>query len=162
RKTLADGADVRALWNHDDSIVLGRTKSGTLRLEEDSKGLKVWIDPPKSAAGYVESIRRGDVDSMSFGFVAVRDKVTKRKDGTTLRELLEVKLFDVSPVAFPAYSGTTIEARNVQDILARAASVEERRAELDRMSREIREAEKRRLDRAAAVYDRPTPKVPES
>ncbi|RIK35690.1 MAG: HK97 family phage prohead protease [Chloroflexi bacterium] len=75
REKIAPGAfagslqdDVRALWNHETGIVLGRTKSGTLRLAEDDVGLAIEIDPPSSAGNYIETIERGDVDQMSFAF----------------------------------------------------------------------------------------------
>jgi len=105
-------ADVRALWNHDANYVLGRTKSGTLRLAEDDKGLRIEIDPPDTtwANDLITSIERGDVDQMSFGFRAIRDEWSK-EDGQTVRELIEVELFDVSPVTFPAYEATQVSVR---------------------------------------------------
>ena len=60
--------------DHNRDHVLGRTTAGTLRLREDDHGLRVEIDPPASAAGFVESVRRGDVNQMSFGFYVKRDK----------------------------------------------------------------------------------------
>lgn len=110
-RTIENGFDTRALFNHDDNIVLGRIKAGTLSLSTDDHGLKVRIKPPQSAAGVVESIKRGDIDQMSFGFVSIKDEVTSRSDGTRLRELKEVKLYDVSPVTFPAYPTTEVQAR---------------------------------------------------
>lgn len=105
-------ADVRALWNHDPNYVLGRTKSGTLRLAEDDKGLRIEIDPPDTtwANDLITSIERGDVDQMSFGFRAIRDE-WKKEGGQTVRELIEVELFDVSPVTFPAYEATQVSVR---------------------------------------------------
>lgn len=114
-KTLSDGADVRALWNHNPDYVLGRTKSGTLRLKTDDKGLWIEIDPPKTtwARDLMESIKRGDVDQMSFGFRTVRDRWTNNEEnGEVLRELIEVQLFDVSPVTFPAYPQTEVYVRS--------------------------------------------------
>lgn len=105
-KTLREKPDVRALWNHDSAQVLGRTKSGTLEIHEDDVGLKVRIRPPEAATDRVESIRRGDVDGMSFGFRTIRDEWRHENDGTAERELIEVELFEVSPVSFPAYEGT--------------------------------------------------------
>jgi len=120
RKTLQE-ADVRALWNHDENFVLGRTKSGTLRLEEDERGLKIEIDPPDTqwARDLLVSIERGDVDQMSFAFVPVKDNWTEGRDGKPLRELLEVRLFDVSPVTWPAYPQTSIQVRSWQQWLER-------------------------------------------
>lgn len=105
--------DVRALWNHDPNFVLGRKKNGTLSLSEDDVGLRVKISPPETsfAADVVEMIRRGDVDQMSFGFRTITDK-WRKQDGETIRELVEVDLFDVSPVTFPAYPQTDVSARS--------------------------------------------------
>lgn len=121
RETIAQGAfaktiqesDVRALWNHDANYPLGRNKAGTLRLKEDKKGLAIEIDPPNTqwASDLLESIRRGDVDQMSFGFQTIRDKWDSDDKNAVKRELQEVRLFDVSPVTFPAYPQTTVAVR---------------------------------------------------
>ena len=121
-KTIRDGADVRALWNHNPDYVLGRTKSGTLRLREDDHGLAIEIDPPDTtwARDLIATIRRGDVDQMSFGFIPVRSEVKIIDDHddngqlrrSVIRELIEVRLFDVSPVTFPAYPQTEISVRS--------------------------------------------------
>ena len=107
------GADVRALWNHDTNLPLGRTKAGTLRIEEDAHGLRVEIIPPNTTAGRdaLESIRRGDVDQMSFGFDVVEDEWDQLDDGQLMRTLRKVRLYEVSPVVFPAYPQTTVSAR---------------------------------------------------
>jgi HK97 family phage prohead protease len=109
--SLAD--DVRALWNHDTAYVLGRTAAGTLRLSEDAKGLRVEIDPPETAlaASFVESIRRGDVSQMSFGFSVLEDTWDEDDQGQMIRTLLKVKLYEVSPVTFPAYTETEVGVR---------------------------------------------------
>lgn len=104
------GGDVRALWNHNDDIVLGRTKAGTLRLREDAHGLGVEIDMPQARPELLESIQRGDVDQMSFAFEVEDEEWGKDADGVPLRTLRKVRLFEVSPVAFPAYPDTTIAA----------------------------------------------------
>lgn len=109
--TASLGDDVRALWNHDTGIVLGRAKNGTLRLAEDKTGLRVEIEPPASAANYVESIQRGDVDQMSFGFRTLEDTWDEDGEGQLVRTLLKVKLYEVSPVSFPAYSATSVGVR---------------------------------------------------
>jgi len=107
-----DGAiesdDVRALWNHDSSNVLGRTKAGTLRLSSDKVGLLSEIDFPATAVRERESVERGDVDQMSFGFSVVRELWEEDKEGRELRTILEAKLYDVSPVAFPANESTDL------------------------------------------------------
>lgn len=103
--------DVRALWNHNDDIVIGRTKAQTLRLAEDAHGLRVEIDLPQSRPELLESIRRGDVDQMSFAFEVQADEWGKGDDGVPLRTLQKVRLFEVSPVTFPAYPQTSIAMR---------------------------------------------------
>jgi hypothetical protein len=110
--------DVRALWNHNTDIVLGRTKSGTLRLVDKQEGLGVEIDPPDTQAGRdaVTSIRRGDVDQMSFAFsVRTGGDDWKEKDGKMVRTLKRgacKQLYDVSPVTFPAYPQTSVAVRS--------------------------------------------------
>ncbi len=109
------GDDVRALWNHDAAYVLGRTAAGTLRLSEDAHGLRVEIDPPDTplARSFVESIRRGDVSQMSFGFSVLEDAWDEDEQGQTIRTLHKVKLYEVSPVAFPAYTETEVALRAI-------------------------------------------------
>ncbi len=126
RESVAPGAfagsltgDVRALFNHSSDIILGRTNAGTLRLAEDSVGLAVEIDLPETRAAQdlAESIDRGDVDQMSFGFRVITDKWTRLKNGDITRELQDVTLFDVSPVVFPAYPQTDIGLRSLAAFL---------------------------------------------
>lgn len=102
-------SDVRALWNHDANIVLGRTKAGTLRLEEDDKGLRVEIDPPSWASGYMETIKRGDVNEMSFAFTVAEDEIDGEKNIRSIREF--DRIYDVSPVTYPAYPQTSVKVR---------------------------------------------------
>ena len=106
--------DVRALWNHNPDYVLGRTKSGTLRLAEDDKGLVIEIDPPDTQWGrdLLVSIDRGDVSEMSFGFRTIKDSWVNQGGTNPERTLIEVKLFDVSPVTFPAYAFTSVKVRD--------------------------------------------------
>lgn len=115
-KTI-QGGDVRALWNHDTASPLGRTKNGTLELKEDAMGLHIAITPPDTQWGRdaMESIRRGDVDQMSFGFVCTRDNWIKDAAGFPLREVLEVDLWEVSPVTFPAYPDTSCAMRSMKE-----------------------------------------------
>lgn len=116
-KTLQDGADVRALLNHNPDFVLGRTKSGTLTLSEDEKGLRCKIELPdtQTARDLHESVKRGDIDQMSFGFITVRDDWVYDEESDEVRRILkEVKLFDVSPVSFPAYQDTEVDARCIE------------------------------------------------
>lgn len=109
--------DIRALFNHDPNYVLGRNKAGTLELAEDEKGLLVKITPPDTqwAKDLLVSIQRGDITQMSFGFIVLED-IWQESEGVDVRELLKVKLFDVSPVTFPAYSQTECNIRSAEDI----------------------------------------------
>lgn len=116
-KTIQE-ADIRALWNHNADYVLGRTRAGTLGLEEDDLGLRVDISPPETqwANDLMVSIDRGDVDQMSFGFEAIQERwLTEGEE--QIRELVEVRLYDVSPVTFPAYPQTTVQLRGLQQAL---------------------------------------------
>jgi len=109
--------DIRALFNHDPNYVLGRNKSGTLELAEDQKGLLVKITPPDTgwAKDLLVSIKRGDITQMSFGFIVLED-IWQESEGVDIRELLKVKLFDVSPVTFPAYSQTEVGVRSMEEV----------------------------------------------
>jgi uncharacterized protein len=119
-KTLKT-ADVRALVNHNVDYVLARSKSGTLSLAEDDHGLAVVINPPDTtwARDLMVSMERGDVNQMSFGFRVIKDKWESVKDENTdkrmdTRTLLEVALFDVSVVTFPAYKDTSVAVRAIE------------------------------------------------
>jgi HK97 family phage prohead protease len=120
-RALKEGHDVRALWNHNPDLVLGRTKAGTLRLSVDDRGLKIEADLPETQAGRDAhvSIGRGDVDQMSFAFRVLTDE-WRTENGEPLRELLDVELFDVSPVTYPAYQQTHVSARALQMALNKA------------------------------------------
>jgi HK97 family phage prohead protease len=113
RKTIKDGADVRLLIDH-TGVPLARTKSGTLKLREDDKGLymEARLDPANPDAVKMRSaLMRGDVSQMSFAFETVKDGWNKDR---TVRELKEVRLHDVSIVTYPAYEETSAEIRNNQ------------------------------------------------
>lgn len=123
REMIAPGAfarslsgDIRALYDHDTGLVLGRTKSGTLKIYDDARGLRVEVNPPNTAMArsVVESIRRGDIDQMSFGFRTIRDKWTGQGE-TMIRTLEDVELLEVSFVAFPAYPETSAAVRSLQE-----------------------------------------------
>jgi uncharacterized protein len=109
-KTLNDGADVRLLIDH-EGVPLARSKSGTLALEEDDRGLRVEaeLDPMNpDAARIISAMKRGDLSQMSFAFRTVKDNWNSDR---SVRELREVQLFDVSVVTFPAYEQTVAELR---------------------------------------------------
>lgn len=118
-KSLDSEKDVRALLNHDSTLVLGRKSAGTLALRKDAQGLLVEIDLPNTsyAADLQELMRRGDVSQMSFGFLVNPngDKWEgKTEDGLRLRTLTDVELVEVSIVAVPAYPDTSATLRNWQ------------------------------------------------
>jgi len=107
--------DIRALKNHNSDYVLGRNKSGTLTLSEDQRGLKIDVMPPDAqwARDLMVSIDRGDIDQMSFGFQTVSDR-WEIVDEKEVRTLMKVRLFDVSPVTFPAYPDTEVGLRSLE------------------------------------------------
>lgn len=109
-RAIKEKQDVIALREHDPSLVLGRSSSGTLTLEEDEIGLRATIEPPDTELGRetVELVKRGDLRHMSFGFMVKKESFEERDDGTIVRTLEDVDLFDVSVVGFPAYPQTDV------------------------------------------------------
>jgi HK97 family phage prohead protease len=115
--------DIKLLWNHDTSAVLGSTRAGTLKLVEDNRGLKVTATLPNTTLGRDAAVllKRGDVDSMSFGFSVPSGGDDWNEDGSE-RVLKSVRLHEVSIVAFPAYTSTagTTSVRGLDKIAERA------------------------------------------
>ncbi|MCH4169493.1 MAG: HK97 family phage prohead protease [Streptococcaceae bacterium] len=110
-----DLSDIRALADHDSAKVLGRTKSSTLSLSVDNKGLygEITINPNDSdAVNLYERVKRGDIDQCSFGFDILDERMERREDGSTKWTITEIKLFEVSVVTFPAYADTAVQARS--------------------------------------------------
>ncbi len=109
--------DVRALFNHDENIILGRTTSGSLSIAVDSRGLSYTITPPDTPTVrdlVLEPMRRGDITQSSFGFNVARggDDWEEDDDGVVVRTITKIKrLWDVSPVVFPAYPDTQVATR---------------------------------------------------
>lgn len=108
------GGDIRALINHDTTLVLGRTKAGTLELKVDSRGLwgRIRVNQADGdALNLYSRIERGDVDQCSFGFEIIEEETEWRDDGSVHWTIKRVKLYEVSPVTFPAYEDTSVSAR---------------------------------------------------
>lgn len=113
--TSSLGGDIRALTNHDTTLVLGRNKVHTLELREDSHGLwgSIRINPKDSdAVNTYERIKRGDVDQCSIGFMVRSEETDFRADGSIHWTITDVELFEVSVCTFPAYEETSISARH--------------------------------------------------
>lgn len=112
-RAIAENGDIRALFNHDWNNVLGRTKSGTLRLEEDERGLKFEVELPNTsvARDLAESMRRGDINQCSFGFFATEETWDYSMEPAT-RTIHEVELYEVSVVSVPAYDDTEASVRS--------------------------------------------------
>lgn len=114
-KTLREG-DQLMVWSHDQSRPLARRSNGTLTLEEDDRGLKftaILGDTSWGEDAY-ESIARGLVNQMSFAFQVVRDEWLPYGD-MAIRKVRELKLLEISPVVFPSYEATEVQARCVLD-----------------------------------------------
>ena len=146
--------DIRSLWNHESKYLLGRNQNGTLELSEDSEGLEFVAVLPETtyADDVLALVRRGDLTQMSFGFSVIGERWPERKDWPegidyeaagvqTLRVLTEVKLYEVSPVTFPAYPETSVEAREYIDGLNQARGL----ADKSRAQGRRRELAKRQL-----------------
>ncbi|WP_440868103.1 HK97 family phage prohead protease [Staphylococcus shinii] len=144
----ADLSDVRCLIDHDSSKVLGRTTSETLELTVDSEGLYFRCQLPNTTYGrdIYESVRRGDISQMSFGFILAEDgdEFEKRDDGLFKRTLRKIKsLFDVSIVTYPAYNDT--------DVAPALRSIEAiKQEELDKAKEEANRLE---LEKVKAEYE---------
>jgi HK97 family phage prohead protease len=149
----ADSADVRALVNHDQALILGRTTSGTLRLAEDEHGLRVEIDPPDTQAGRdtAESLRRGDLSGMSLRFYYLEDAWDTSGE-VAVREVIEADLDEISICAFPAYPDTSAALRSLE---SHRRGQPRRTPARDRARRRLRLAE---ADSRPAPSPRPHPR----
>jgi HK97 family phage prohead protease len=123
KRSLKARNDIKLLWNHDTGAVLGSTRAGTLKLEEDSYGLRVTATLPDTTLGndVRTLVQRGDVSAMSFGFSVPANGDSWNTDGTE-RTLRSVRIHEVSIVAFPAYEQTagTAMVRSLDKVATRA------------------------------------------
>ena len=125
--------DVRALINHDTTLVLGRNKAKTLELKTDARGLYgvIKINPNDSdAVNLYERVKRGDVDQCSFGFNVVSEETEWRDDGTVKWTITEIDLHEVSVCTFPAYEDTGVAARSKEVEQHKEKQLEVRKANL--------------------------------
>lgn len=116
------GSDVRALWQHDPAQVLGRQASGTLRLRSDEHGLWYEVDLPDTTLGrdVLELVSRGDIDGSSFAFAPGETRYDAATG--TVHQLRVDRVMDVSPVTYPAYAGSSVQARSEAPTGARRRS----------------------------------------
>lgn len=125
--------DIRALINHNTELVLARTKSGTLTLRVDEKGLWARIvvnENDIDALNLYARVQRGDVDQCSFGFNVLDEDIECRDDGTTKWTINKVDLHEVSVVTFPAYEDTGVQARKREFEEIKERSLESRKKAL--------------------------------
>jgi len=110
-RTFAEKIDLRYLWSHNPDITMGRMSAGTLRIRKTTRGLAIEADPPRWAAGQIESVKRRDVTQQSFAFETVEDD-WHIEDSVPVRDVLDMRVYESSAVAFPAYAATTLKAIN--------------------------------------------------
>jgi len=125
KRSLAEKADVKALFNHNANSILGRVKNGTLVLAEDERGLHFRVQLNKDSQAHRDlhaSVKRGDIDECSFAFTVPEggQEWSERQDETNkdwfaARKLTDVNLMDVSAVTYPAYDNTSVAARCFPD-----------------------------------------------
>lgn len=119
--------DVVALWNHDPSWVLGRQANDSLTFTDGEKQLDAVVTLDGDDAmhrHFARRIERRDVQGSSFGFETVKDQWEYHDDGTVTRTLIEVKMFDISPVTYPAYPDSGAEQRSLIDVATIRAGVD--------------------------------------
>lgn len=120
RKALQNDPDIKSRFNHQRGALLGRTKSGTMEVEENQSGVKYTVYPPDTqiARDVMQSIERGDIDGSSFTFAVAEggEEVTRQSDGTILREIFEFeKIGEIGPVEDQAYADTTTGIRSAEE-----------------------------------------------
>ena len=131
--SLEADTDVRALTNHDTTLVLGRTTVGTLQLRVDDRGLWGTIlinEKDQDAVNLYERVKRGDVSQCSFGFDILQEMREIREDGIVVYHLQRVKLWEVSVCTFPAYEETGVQARKADEETLRKRALDEWRARM--------------------------------
>lgn len=138
--------DVRALENHDVNRVLGRSKAGTLRLSVDATGLRYEIDAPNTsvARDLMENLALGNIDGSSFSFIVTDSNPVRKENGRRILEITGVRLFDVGPVTFPAYTAASSGVRSggvYDEKLRKDIEAAERKAFQESVERRLRVVE---------------------
>ncbi len=136
--TSIENDDIRAIFNHNSDFVLGRQSAGTLRLNEDERGVHFEVDVPNTtwAHDLVESISRGDIRENSFGFMTLSDHWEER-DGMLWRTVKEATLRELGPQVFPAYPQSDVQVRSMEDVLCVGRSCVRVGADPDVLAREM-------------------------
>lgn len=138
-RTISEGLDVRALVDHDSAKVIGRTRSGTLSLRKDSKGLRIEVEPDEEisyARDIMRAVARGDVSGMSFAFRTLEDE-WNYEGKTPIRTVTDMRISEVSIVTFPAYPQTDVQvAQRSLAAFQQSAAVQGNRVEF--LARELR------------------------
>jgi len=152
-KSLGDDIDVLARFQHDDLYLLGRTLSGTLRLNPDNVGLDYEVDinvDDPDAMRVAAMARRGDVQHSSFAFRTYDDDWSETEQGFPLRILRSIQLVDVAPVVNPAYLDTSSGLRSLADY--RGLSVDDvvAAARADALTELLREHQPQHIDLASS------------
>ena len=114
-KTLADGHNIYAMYNHNSDMILGSTRSGSLKLNTDNIGLhfELRINPNISyASDIAELVKSGDLEGCSFGFWVTDDEWTYTEDKIDLRIIKELELIEVTITPFPAYLDSEASCRS--------------------------------------------------
>jgi HK97 family phage prohead protease len=132
-RCLMTNPDVVCLRDHDNSILLGRTSSKTLSVEQDNVGLRFDCSLPNTtqASDLVALIERGDLSGCSFSFIAKKDDWKTDATGKTVRTVIDADLFDVSVVSEPAYPDTTLSLRNAPKEVRSAIKAKSKRDDDD-------------------------------
>lgn len=141
-RTLREGIDVRAYFNHNTSQILGRQNAGTLRQWKERHGLRIEITPPDTtyARDVMKSIKRGDITGMSFRFKVIRPhgEDFSFEDGMIVRDISDMVYREVSVVTEPAYPQTDVALRSLQEFQAEQAELKRPRQSIDWHLRHLR------------------------
>ncbi|MDH2998679.1 peptidase [Pasteurellaceae bacterium LFhippo2] len=123
-ESLKSGKDVRALFEHDHTKLLGRTTSGTLKLEEDATGLRFELIPPDTQTGrdLLVSVERGDISGMSFGFRTIKNEWDFSVE-PNLRTVQQAELVEITVTSIPAYPDSNLEIVKRSQAVAKGQNI---------------------------------------